>query len=112
MLPRKVELLSIFEGSSSPIITIISSDCSSSLIIIIMEKDFEKRTRKLYLKEFKNRIKAFENHPLLSYEPDKFKFIGEGGQAKVLSFYSGTLGEELVVKIYSSKYKQEAENEF
>ena len=68
--------------------------------------------RENYVKEFAKRLAAFVNHPLNSYEPTDFKWKGEGGQSKVLSFYSQTQKKELVVKIYPAVYYKDAKNEF
>ena len=44
--------------------------------------------RENYVKAFAERLAAFVNHPLNSYKPSNFKWKGQGGQSKVLGFYS------------------------
>ena len=65
-----------------------------------------------YVKEFSKRLQAFVNHPLNSYKPTNFKWKGQGGQSKVLGFYSQTRKKDLVVKIYPAVYYADAQNEF
>lgn len=64
------------------------------------------------MEEFESALQRYANHPLNSYEPTDFKFAGKGGQSEVLSFYSNTLEQELVVKIYNSQFEKDAQNEF
>lgn len=52
------------------------------------------------------------NHPLNSYKPTNFKWKGQGGQSKVLGFYSVSRKKDLVVKIYPALYYADAQNEF
>ena len=65
-----------------------------------------------YVKEFSKRLSAFVNHPLNSYKPTNFKWKGQGGQSKVLGFFSQTRKKDLVVKIYPAVYYADAQNEF
>jgi hypothetical protein len=60
--------------------------------------------KKIYLKEFKKRLDQYINHPLHNYKPSNFNFLSQGGQSKVLSFYSENLKTDLVIKIYPGKF--------
>lgn len=68
--------------------------------------------QKNYAKEFEKRLAAFVNHPLNLYKPSNFRWLGSGGQSKVLSFYSETRKSDLVVKIYPAVFYSDAKNEF
>ncbi len=68
--------------------------------------------RENYVKEFARRLASFQNHPLNNYQPINFKFKGEGGYSKVLSFFSEKEKKELVIKIYPAVFYSDAKNEF
>ena len=53
-----------------------------------MENQFDKDA---YVAEFSQKLAQFTNHPLNYYKPKDFKFMGLGGQSKVLSFFSDTV---------------------
>jgi len=74
-----------------------------------MENQFDKDA---YVAEFGQKLAQFTNHPLNYYKPKDFKFMGLGGQSKVLGFFSETIQKELVVKIYPAVYFSDAKNEF
>lgn len=74
-----------------------------------MDNAFDKEA---YAAEFGQKLAQFSNHPLNYYQPKNFKFMGLGGQSKVLSFYSETAKKELVVKIYPAVFYSDAKNEF
>ena len=64
--------------------------------------------QKNYAKEFENRLAAFVNHPLNIYQPSNFRWLGSGGQSKVLNFFSATKKKDLVVKIYPAVFYSDA----
>ena len=74
-----------------------------------MDNKFDKEA---YAADFGKKLSLFSNHPLNYYQPRDFKFMGLGGQSKVLSFYSETAKKELVVKIYPALFYSDAKNEF
>lgn len=74
-----------------------------------MDNVFDKEA---YAAEFSQKLSQFSNHPLNYYKPRDFKFMGLGGQSKVLSFYSETAEKDLVVKIYPAVFYSDAKNEF
>ncbi|CDW79880.1 kelch motif family protein [Stylonychia lemnae] len=68
--------------------------------------------KKLYLKEFNKNLEKYVNHPLHEYKPANIQFLAQGGQSKILSFYSENMKRDLVIKIYQAKYFKQAESEF
>ena len=68
--------------------------------------------RENYVAEYSKNVANFPNHPLNQYQPKNFAFKGQGGQSKVLSFFSESRKKDLVVKIYPAVYYSDAKSEF